>query len=211
MIKNKTNQSNKLYKKNLKKHGVGPKALLWKSKGAAHQRFREFWKEIDFTDKKVLDIGCGFGEMGKFLLKRYKGVDYSGIDIVPEFIKEAKIQVPGGKFEVIDFLNEKIDGSYDVVIASGVLNSNSEGNKINGDNMNYRKNAITKMFELTTKTLAFNMLGAHPQPKNDPTSNIWYADSLEIVKHCMSLTRRVVLRANYHPRDFTIIMQKIRS
>lgn len=194
-----------LYQEKFKKHGVSPKSLLWKGKGAAHQRFREFWKEIDFNDKKVLDIGCGFGEMGKFLLKRYEGVDYTGIDIVPEFIKEAKKQVPNGKFEVADFLKNKIDGTtYDVVIASGVLNGNWE------DNMNYRKTAISKMFELTNKTLAFNMLGAHPQPKNDLSSNIWHADSLEILKVCMNLTRRVVLRANYHPKDFTIIMQKTR-
>lgn len=196
----------KLYQKKFKKHGVDPKSLLWKSKGAAHQRFREFWKEIDFTNQKVLDIGCGFGEMGKFLLKRYKGVKYTGIDVVPEFIEEAKKQVPGGNFVVSDFLKDKINppegGSYDIVLASGVLNSNSEGN------IKYRKIAINKMFELTRKTLAFNMLGAHPQPKNNPKSNIWYADSIEILGYCMSLTRRVVLRANYHPRDFTIIMQK---
>lgn len=206
----KSNKSNKLYKEKFEKHGVSPKALLWKSKGAAHQRFREFWKEIDFNNKKVLDIGCGFGEMGKFLLKRYEGVDYTGIDILPEFIKEAKKQVPGGEFFVVDFLKDKIDDRYDIVIASGVLNSNSEDNIINGDNMNYRRKAITKMFELTKKTLAFNMLGAHPQPKNNSSGNVWYADSLEILEFCMSLTRRVVLRANYHLKDFTIIMKKVK-
>lgn len=194
-----------IYRNKFEKFGEDPRSLLWKSKGAAHQRFRQFWAEIDFNNKRVLDIGCGFGEMGKFLLKRYENVTYTGIDIMPEFIKTAKVKVPDGKFFVADFLKDKINDQHDVVIASGVLNSTTEGN------MEYRKKAIFKMFGLTKKILAFNMLGAHPQPKNDKNSNVWYADSLEILKYCMSLTRRVIFRANYHPRDFTIIMQKVKK
>ena len=63
-----------IYRQKFKEFGSCHKSLLWKSKGAAHQRFRQFWAEIDFDGKKVLDIGCGFGEMGNFLTKRYKNV-----------------------------------------------------------------------------------------------------------------------------------------
>ncbi len=197
-----------IYKTNFKKFGVDPKALLWKSRGAAHQRFRQFWAEIDFTNKKVLDIGCGFGEFGKFLLKRYEGVNYTGIDIVPEFIENAKKLVPEGKFLVGDYMvippsQGFGEAKYDVVVASGVLNSN-----MGGQNLEYRKKAIKKMFELTSGVLAFNMLGGHPAPENDNESNVWYADSLEILDFCMTQTHRVILRANYHSKDFTIIMYK---
>jgi SAM-dependent methyltransferase len=192
------------YQNRFKKFGVDPKSLLWKTRGAAHQRFRQFWAEINFDDKKVLDIGCGFGEFGKFLLKRYMNVNYTGIDIVPEFIENAKKEVPGGKFFVADFLKDKIDGQYDVVIASGVLNSNK-----GGQNLGYRKKAIKKIFALTSHILAFNMLGGHPAPVGKKGSNVWYSDSLEILEYCMSLTPRVILRANYHPKDFTIIMYKV--
>src|SRR3989344_8669342 len=87
------------FQDNYEKHGVAPEALSWKGNGAAHQRFRQVWAEIDFNDKSVLDIGCGFGEMGRFLTKRYENVDYTGVDIVPEFITEARKQNPGLKFE----------------------------------------------------------------------------------------------------------------
>lgn len=196
-------KSSNLYQNNFKKYGLDPKSLLWKTKGAAHQRFRQFWAEIDFNSKKVLDIGCGFGEFGRFLLRRYKDVEYTGIDIEPEFIDAAKKEVPDGKFFVSDFMKDNLDGQYDVVIASGVLNSNKEG-----QNLEYRKEAVEKMFSLTSHTLAFNMLGGHPAPKAKSDSNIWYADSLEILEYCMSLTRRVILRNNYHPKDFTIIMYR---
>jgi len=198
----------KLYQEKFKKYGVSPKSLLWREKGAAHQRFRQFWAEIDFNNKNVLDIGCGFGEMGKFLIKRYKGVDYTGVDIVPEFINEAKKQLPEGKFLTADFLKDEIHppaGGYDIVIASGVLNGNME------NNMQYRKKAIKRMFKLTEGVLAFNMLGAYPQPKSENLSNVWYADSLEILKYCMSLTRRINFRASYHPKDFTVFMYKAKK
>jgi len=200
-----------LYQNSFKKFGVDPKSLLWKTRGAAHQRFRQFWAEIDFNNKTVLDIGCGFGEFGKFLLKRYKNVDYTGIDITAEFIEEAKKLVPTGKFRTIDF--NKLNGQYAVVIASGVLNSNVEA-RLRGtsarqsDNLEYRKQAIKKMFSLTSDIFAFNMLGGHPAPQNDKDSNVWYSDSLEILDYCMTLTPRVILRANYHSKDFTILMFK---
>jgi len=197
-------KSSNIYKNKFKKFGVDPKSLLWKSWGAAHQRFRQFWAEIDFSDKSVLDIGCGFGEFGKFLLKRYKNVDYTGVDIVPEFIEVAKKEVAGGKFEVKGY--NDLDDQYDIVIASGVLNSNK------GDqNLEYRQKAIKKMFSLSKNIFALNMLGGHPSPINKPESNIWYADSVEILKYCLSLTRRVILRHHYHPRDFTVFMYKIKK
>lgn len=193
-----------IYKQKFKKYGVSPKSLLWKTKGAAHQRFRQFWAEIDFTNKTVLDIGCGFGELGKFLLKRYDGVKYMGIDIIPEFIDIAKKQIPDGKFEVKNF--DDSNHRSDIVIASGVLNSNVGDSE---KNLKYRKNAIKKMFSLTNDVLAFNMLGGHPAITNKSESNIWYSDSLEILEYCLTLTHRVILRANYHPKDFTIFMYKV--
>src|SRR3972149_11007872 len=140
-----------IYQSKFKKFGVDPKSLLWKTKGAAHQRFRQFWAEIDFTDKKVLDIGCGFGEFGKFLLKRYEGVRYTGVDITPEFIETAKKEVPDVNFFVADLFKGEIEGTYDVVIASGVLNSNVEArfrkaSARRSQNLEYRKEGIKRMF-----------------------------------------------------------------
>lgn len=197
-------KSQNIYSQKFKKFGVSPKSLLWKSRGAAHQRFRQFWREMDFTGKSVLDIGCGFGEFGNFLTKRYENVKYKGIDITEEFIENGHKIYPLLDLKVADYLLLTKTEKFDVVIASGVLNSN-----YHSYNMNYRTEAIKKMFELTDGVLAFNMLGGHPQPKNKEDLNIWYADSLEILEYCMSLTRRVMFRSSYHPRDFTIFMYKV--
>ncbi len=196
----------KHYQRNFKKFGVDPKALSWGSRGAAHQRFRQMWAEIDFNNKSVLDVGCGFGEMAKFLHKRYKNVKYTGVDIVPEFIEEARKAHPYYNFETRDYFNNPINAQFDVVMASGTLNS-----YLGDKNISFRKNAIKVMFEHSKKVCVFNMLGGHPALETLEGSNVWYADSLEILDYCMSLTRRVILRANYHPTDFTIFMFPVKK
>ena len=193
------------YQKRFRKYGVSPVSLCWKGRGAAHQRFRQFWAQIDFNNKSVLDVGCGFGEFGKFLVKRYKNVSYKGCDIVPEFINEARKNLANLDFEVRDYLKNPSPRKFDVVIASGILNSNVS------DNMAYRKEAISVMFAHTKEVFAFNMLGSHPAPENYSTKNVWYADSLEVLDYCLSLTRRVIFRANYHPRDFTVFMYPVKN
>lgn len=195
------------YQEKFKKFGLSHKSLQWKGKGAAHQRFRQFWAEVDFDNKKVLDVGCGFGEMGNFLTKRYKNVNYTGVDITPEFIKNGQKMYPHLNLKLTDYFNQPLSETFDVVICSGALNSNFGDLK---KNMDFRKKAISTMFEHTGKVLAFNMLGGHPTPINKDDSNIWYADSLEVLEYCMGLTRRVILRHHYNPKDFTVFMYKLK-
>lgn len=195
------------YKNKFKKFGVDPRSLVWKTRGAAHQRFRQFWKEIDFNGKKVLDVGCGFGEFGNFLTKRYKDVIYKGVDIVPEFIENGKKIYPELTLVSLDYFKHPLPETYEIIICSGALNSNY-GNKVK--NMSFRKTAIRTMFCHSSKILAFNMAGSFPQLKNDKNNNVWYVDSLEILKYCMSLTSKVLLRENYHSKDFTIFMYHTR-
>jgi len=198
-----------IYKQKFKEFGVSPQALQWKSKGAAHQRFRQFWAEIDFDNKNVLDVGCGFGEMGNFLTKRYENVTYKGVDIMPEFIENGNKIYPSLELESYDYFGHPKPEAFDVILCSGALNSNFGTRE---ENLEFRKNAIKVMFEHTNNVMAFNMLGGHPSPKNDNSeSNIWYSDSLEILEYCMSLTRRVILRHHYHPSDFTVFLYKVKS
>lgn len=197
-----------IYKQKFKEFGVSPLSLQWKSKGAAHQRFRQFWAEIDFDNKNVLDVGCGFGEMGNFLTKRYENVKYKGVDIMPEFIENGKKMYPALELETADYFGQPTPETYDTIICSGALNSNFGTVE---ENLKFRKDAIKTMFDHTTNLVAFNMLGGHPATQNKEDSNIWYSDSLEILEYCMSLTRRVIMRHHYHPTDFTIFMYKVKK
>jgi cyclopropane fatty-acyl-phospholipid synthase-like methyltransferase len=70
---------------------------------------------------KVLDIGCGPGDM----LGALHGVDYLGLDISPEYIEAAQRRFgAAGRFLVADVGAATVGeerGQFDIVLATGVL------------------------------------------------------------------------------------------
>jgi hypothetical protein len=53
--------------------------------------------------------------------------------------------------------------------------------------------------------VAFNSLSAWA---TDQEAGEFYADPLRVVDFCRRITPRVVLRHDYHPRDFTVYLYK---
>ncbi|WP_439628050.1 class I SAM-dependent methyltransferase [Gemmata sp.] len=73
-----------------------------------------------FPGARVLDIGCGPGD----ILDSLPGTRYVGVDLSPEYIREARERYgPRGEFvcrSVSDLVVEHA-GSFDIVLANGVL------------------------------------------------------------------------------------------
>ncbi len=194
------NQKVKSYQKRYKKYGVSPKALKYWNQKSLETRFRELLTEIDIEGKNILDFGCGFGDIISHLEKKSKNFSYTGVDIVPEFIEVATRHYPKHKFLLHNPLTNPIKQKFDIVIASGSLNSKLA----NPDK--FRKSAIKILFDHAKEVFAFNIAGSHPQPKNKAKYSIYYSDSLKVFDYCSSLTPKAILRQNYFPKDFTIIM-----
>ncbi|MBU2592177.1 methyltransferase domain-containing protein [Patescibacteria group bacterium] len=77
-------------------------------------------KQVGFG-KKILDIGCAEGKLGKYL-RRQKGAVVFGVDISSKAIKEAKKSLDGAyrldiETEALPFLQK----SFDVIICADVL------------------------------------------------------------------------------------------
>ena len=78
--------------------------------------------------EKVLDIGCGPADVLDYLPK----VDYTGVDISPEYIASAQKRLGDrARFicsDVASFVLEKEQGTFDLVLATGVVHhlENSE-------------------------------------------------------------------------------------
>ena len=81
------------------------------------------WSSIDWSNKKVIDFGCGTGEtavgIAKLGAKFVLGVDYSenAIKIANEKHKESNLEFKEGSFE--DFA--VTSSSFDVIISCGTL------------------------------------------------------------------------------------------
>ena len=71
------------YRKLFLKHGSGPEVGQLSPEGQQF-RFEKLIQIGDLRGCRVLDLGCGLGDLYPFLLKRFDKIDYTGIDIVPE-------------------------------------------------------------------------------------------------------------------------------
>lgn len=187
------------YKKSLKEYGESPKALLWWDYRSMAIRFRELVKEVPLDGKSVLDAGCGMGDLLPYLYAKSTSFRYLGADINEGFIEIAKKRYEGHNFKVANPFKEKV-GEFDVVISSGVMNGNYD------DWLERRKEMIKALFDQAGQVLSFNMAGGLRPIPND--SLIAYADAQEIFDFCKKLSPRVILRAHYLQKDFTIVMFK---
>lgn len=76
-----------------------------------------FLGQIDKTGAKVLEIGCGPGNITNYLLKKRPDLEVEGIDMSPNMIALAKKNNPTAKFKVMDCRNLDLsETKYDSII-----------------------------------------------------------------------------------------------
>lgn len=188
----------KFYNNSLSAYGENdPRGVHWQNSDNQQKRFQILSQIGDLNGKSVLDVGCGFGDLYGFLVREGKSTEYSGIDIVSEFISAARRKYPNANFEEKDIFD--IEKQYDYVLASGALSFKVENHH------QYYEEMIRKMFEIAKIGIAFNMLDI----KNhiDDAEFASY-DSNEIASFCKTLTPKVEVITDYLPQDFTIYMYK---
>lgn len=200
MPKSDLDKRKRLYQKSFRKYGVSHRAARWLSKDAMLIRYENLFADLNLEGKSIFEAGCGFGDAIPFINARAVKFSYTGVDLVPEFISEAKKRFPEQNFQMGDFRD--FIKPHDIIICSGALNYKTK------DSVSDRKNIIKLLFDNTKCALAFNMAGYHPQPKNYKNYKVYYADSLKILNFCLKLTPKVIFRHHYRPKDFTIVMFK---
>lgn len=175
------------------------RSVHWADEQTQIIRFEVLNKIANLNNKKILDVGCGLGDLYMFFIRKKINVDYTGIDIVPEFIERAKERFPDAKLILGNA--ETISDEYDFILASGAFTFAVENAK------EYYFAMIKNLFEHTREGLAFNMLNVESHQSDD--TYITY-DISEVEAFCKTLTPNVnvVVVDDYLPWDFTIYMYK---
>jgi trans-aconitate 2-methyltransferase len=71
---------------------------------------------------RVVDLGCGAGNLTSWLAERWPGVDVLGLDSSPEMIDRARASAyPGVRFEVADLRRWTADRPVDVLVSNATL------------------------------------------------------------------------------------------
>lgn len=184
----------------LLRHGHSPEALYWSSEKIQQLRFR-ILLEIGVQDgDRVLDVGCGFGDLYPVLCRAVANIHYTGIDLSPDLIATGKTLYPQAEFHTGDLFDlDPAPGSYDLVLLSGALN------EALGDNGRYARAIIKRMYETCRRGVALNLLNAE---------NSWIASRKDlqsfspqqIKAQCQSFCADLILRQDYLDNDFTLYL-----
>ncbi|MGD0088587.1 MAG: class I SAM-dependent methyltransferase [Planctomycetota bacterium] len=187
------------YRNLLLKHGAGPAVGQWSQAGQIF-RFEKLIQIDNLASKRILDLGCGIGDLYPFLQERFCEIDYSGIDLVPELIACASHKYPRAKFFCRDILQAGLDEQYDYVLISGMFN-----NPIPNCTA-FLKEMIALAFKHCRKGLAFNFTSTHV---NYSVPNHAYHDPAEVLAFCIAnLTRKVFFYHHYERCDVAVFAYK---
>jgi ubiquinone/menaquinone biosynthesis C-methylase UbiE len=98
---------------------IARKKDSWQSKGTYyHNRINEIYNHLAPPDQKVLEIGCGTGEL-LASLKPSLGV---GVDLSGEMVRRATAKYPHLRFIQADAHEMKLNETFDIIILSDLIN-----------------------------------------------------------------------------------------
>ena len=206
----------KRYSDRFRKLGRHVRALGWGTEEQQRLRFETTLRGLprDLSSRKILDIGCGFGDYYAFLKERgLRPASYLGWDINPDFIAEARrlfAGEPGVFFERKNLFEvpENHPPVAQVGVMLGLLNYNLAPRF---DNYEYSRMALRKAFSLVSEVLVVDFISSCRTAKYPKEDFIFYHDPSCMLREALKLTPRVVLLHDYPPipqREFMLFLYK---
>lgn len=202
MINNQDDDRNiALYSSLLQKHGNNFQALNWGSEKSQKLRFSILEKIGIKKGDSVLDLGCGLGDLYQWFEDNKKKIIYTGMDITPDMIKGARERFPRSNFTEGTLTSNDLEvrKKYDFVVASGIFTYRQQQPVV------FLNETVKEMYRRAVKGIAFNCLSNWGE---DQDQDEFYADPIETLNYCRTLSNRVLFRHDYHQGDFTIYLYK---
>jgi SAM-dependent methyltransferase len=189
------------YEDKVRRYGYDHRGLGFRTRSSQEKRFDALTRIGSLDGRRVLDVGCGFGDLLAFLLERGMRPVYTGLDICAPMIARChqRFPVASGIFAVADALEYRPRIPYDYVLASGIfgLDAGAARERI--------RPTLTRMFEWCTSGVAVNFLSARAAEK---VPNRLYVDPAEALEWAFQLTPCVRIDHDYLPNDFTLYLQR---
>ena len=145
----------------------------------------------------ILEVGCGLADFYRYLVQHRQECSYSGYDIVPEYIAECRQTYPQAEFELRNIFVDGIEGTYDTIAMSQVLNNRYE----KSDNMQVMRRALELAFEHSRVSVAVDMLSTYVDFRN---ADLFYYSPEEIFRMAKGIANRVVIRHDYRAFEFCV-------
>lgn len=182
------------YEERIASGATGIQAVGWGSVDSQARRFEVLVDSIDLREKRILDIGCGAGDILEWFHTSDADIDnYVGLDLSPSLIEGAKERHPTATFIVGDALTAPLP-RVDVAICSGAMSFRVQ------DNLERARLLLKRLYDTTNDAVAMNFLTDRVdwhEPKN------FHFDPGWVMAEALRLTPHVVLRHDYGLYEFT--------
>jgi len=171
----------------------------WESAALQKLRFEALLQAFDTQPRShatLLDVGCGLGDLVPYLAATGRDFEYTGVDIHPAMIAEARQRYPDARFEVADVF-ELADGAYDFVLCSGALSLRFASEE---DSYAF----IDKLHQIARLASAFNLQskdGFNSGRGHALRSDFWHVAPVEVYTRLRATVPNIVLREDVVPTD----------
>lgn len=206
MKKNQPNYFNIVthYENCLDKYGDTYRGVDWPDPGDAITRYQvmlDVIPESQGTVVSLLDFGCGASHLLDFIhANQLNHISYAGLDISEKFVRLSKDKYPDTNYYCVDILTTSTQlPSFDYIVLNGVF---TEKRELSHDEMwEYFKQLIVKIFKITKKGIAFNVMSSHVDWERDDLFHL-PMDKLAafLVKE---VSRDFVIRNDYRLYEYT--------
>jgi SAM-dependent methyltransferase len=181
----------------VRRHGDAPESAQYADRETQERRMAVLCEIGVGKESKVLDFGCGTGQLLSFLQRSigFEG-EYVGYDISPEAIDLARSTHSAGRFEVRNILEQPAEETFDYVLVSGVFNN------LISDNRAFFEAVSRRLMAQAEVGYAFNMLSRFVDYFDE---GLYYEDPLQAFRFCKEqLSPLVTLRHDYAVRPGSI-------
>lgn len=146
-----------MYRQMYGEYGRSARSLGWADQDRQQIRFAALLNTARLTNvESVLDVGSGMGDLIPHLewAKPVRKLQYTGVEMLPEFVREAQDRYPGYNFIEGD-VREMLLPKYDFVVSSGLVGwySLTEAFKMLGQLWSYTKRVLAFNFSTVTSEL----------------------------------------------------------
>ena len=197
---------NKYYTEKVKTYGATPKGVDWNGEESQQLRFKQLLKVVaeEKNPFTLLDYGCGYGSLYRYMKDHFGDFEYTGFDISFEMIDKAKDIYKGDKCKWIT--EEEKSGKYDYVLASGIFNVRMQTS--DSEWKDYIVDTLHKLNDKAIKGFSFNILTSYSD-KEYMRDYLYYADPAFFFDYCKgNFSKYVALLHDYPLYEFSILVKK---
>ena len=111
------------YEARYRAHGEGARGMDWRDEASQRLRFERLVAHLDLAGSpRLVDVGCGNGELLSFLTTAAVAVDYLGIDVAPAMVEACRRRHGDERAVLASTADLGRLGPFDYAVVSGTFN-----------------------------------------------------------------------------------------